>query len=623
MGSDRSVLLVRGWRPWGRMGHVALPDQTKAAPVIRGGTRAPGMAAAAILQRSAEVRQLGANLSLFELLLWGEVAQCRVILLLGARELDVRAECGVDLPPVPASVTHYFAGVVLRARQWLAVVDEYDILRVNHYVIGLRSEEVAAIDPGMVVPALAKEAAALAGWRLLATAAQGDCCVDCMAYWSGRPRTLETYADIRLHLAEFAASVAEAPPWQAAFRHCAEGPGQLAGFASAGMRLPLGPPAAGGAAAALPAEGVQAMSPTSFAEFPPAAPSEAAALSTPSKRPRTGCRSPSPRGDAAAVQLAEPASASPSASAAALPDTSPADLRASPLGTPVAAAGRAGFRQWLLGWSEEERLKRTRSYAAFVESQSEFAAAVPARKPSAVLAERGPRAVHRAIRLRERFATGVAYLAWRQKEGKESAAPLVEFMRTQRRYAGRVPKRDTQWLSRCAQLAASGEHGDVAMFPRGACGGKRPPTHEARTLAHSLVRRRLRQGPPAKCPVLRERLWDWFVDIRASVASRVSPRLMLAKARQLAEQVLQEQKKTHAYEPMPVLDKHWLLRFKRDKGIVFRRPNMRFKCSKSVLLGRLRAVWRNTIAARRLAEHFLSTDLAHAFLGIDEKPLPL
>ena len=97
--------------------------------------------------------------------------------------------------------------------------------------------------------------------------------------------------------------------------------------------------------------------------------------------------------------------------------------------------------------------------------------------------------------------------------------------------------------------------------------------------------------------------------------------MMLAKARQLADQVLQEQKKSSAYEPLPVLDKHWLLRFKRDKGIVFRRPNMRFKCSKVVLLARLRAMWRNTIAVRRLAEHFLSTDLAQAFWGIDEKPL--
>jgi len=542
-------------------------------------------------------------------------------LLLGTRELDVRAECGVDLPPLLAGLTHYFAGVVMCGQQWLAVQDDYDFLRINHFVIGLRDADAAAVTPGTDVPALATEVAALAGWRLEVTAAQGDCCVDCMAYWAGRPRTLETYSAIRVHLAEFAASVADDPRWQAAFRWCAEGPSQPAGLELAAMRERLVPLASGAHGPSWADEPDQSLPEVGFAELPDASRSEAAALRTPAKRPRTGCRSPSPRPAAAAVEGASPLSSACAASAAGDTEVSPSAAGTSPLGTPVAAAGRAGFRQWLLAFPEEERQKRVRSYAAFIEAQSEFAAAVPARKPSAALAERGPKAVYRATKVRERLATGVAYLAWRRGEGKESKAPLVEFMRTQRRYSGRVPKRDTQWLARCAELASSDEGGQLAVVPRGACGGRRPPLCEARTPSQTLLRRRLRQGPPAKCPILRELLWDWFVDIRASVASRVSPRLMLAKARQLADQVLQEQKKSDAYEPLPVLDKHWLLRFKREKGIVFRRSNMRFKCSKTVLLARLRAMWRNTIAVRRLAEHFLSTDLAHAFLGIDEKPL--
>ena len=56
----------------------------------------------------------------------------------------------------------------------------------------------------------------------------------------------------------------------------------------------------------------------------------------------------------------------------------------------MCAAGRAGFRQWLLDFPDEERLKRVRSYAAFVEAQSEFAAAVQAREPSAALAAGRP-----------------------------------------------------------------------------------------------------------------------------------------------------------------------------------------------------------------------------------------
>ena len=88
-----------------------------------------------------------------------------------------------------------------------------------------------------------------------------------------------------------------------------------------------------------------------------------------------------------------------------------------------------------------------------------------------------------------------------------------------------------------------------------------------------------------------------------------------------ADMVLKEQRKLGLVEPMPSFDKHWLGRFKQDKGIVFRRPNQRFKCSKPVLLRRLRAMWLNIIRVRRLAEVTLGTDLSGAFYGIDEKPI--
>jgi len=121
--------------------------------------------------------------------------------------------------------------------------------------------------------------------------------------------------------------------------------------------------------------------------------------------------------------------------------------------------------------------------------------------------------------------------------------------------------------------------------------------------------------------LIREFLWDWFVDIRRSVATTISPKFMLFKAREIAGMIVNEQRKIGAFEPLPVLDRHWLQRFKRDKGIVFRKPNLRYKCSKVVLLRRLRAMWLNVFRVRRLAEHFLKTDLSEVFYGIDEKPL--
>ena len=94
------------------------------------------------------------------------------------------------------------------------------------------------------------------------------------------------------------------------------------------------------------------------------------------------------------------------------------------------------------------------------------------------------------------------------------------------------------------------------------------------------------------------------------------------KAKQIVSAILAEQRRAGGgFGAMPTLDKHWLLRWKRDKGVVFRKPNMRFKCSRQVLLKRLRAMWVNMIRIRRLAELCLGHDLSAAIFGVDEKPL--
>ena len=136
-----------------------------------------------------------------------------------------------------------------------------------------------------------------------------------------------------------------------------------------------------------------------------------------------------------------------------------------------------------------------------------------------------------------------------------------------------------------------------------------------------LLRRSANQGAPYKCPLMREFLCDWFVDVRRSVCGRLSPKLVLAKARSLARDITRLQRATGNYTPMPKLDKHWLLRWKRDKGVVFRKPNQRIKTSRAKLIARLRAMWLNTIRVRRLAQIFLHNDLADRVFSIDEKPI--
>lgn len=192
-----------------------------------------------------------------------------------------------------------------------------------------------------------------------------------------------------------------------------------------------------------------------------------------------------------------------------------------------------------------------------------------------------------------------------------------DFLLTKRKYEASPPKKDRVWLRSCIEIAGKR---DTVPYTKGS-GGRRPTMASGRTPQQGLLRRRVSQGPPYKCPVIREFLWDWFVDVRRSVAANISPKLVLLKAKSIAEEVLKAQRTSGCYTPLPIIDKHWLLRWKRDKGVVFRKPNLRFKASKGVMTVRLRAMWINSIKVRRLAQRLLHKDLSDSMYGIDEKPL--
>ena len=74
------------------------------------------------------------------------------------------------------------------------------------------------------------------------------------------------------------------------------------------------------------------------------------------------------------------------------------------------------------------------------------------------------------------------------------------------------------------------------------------------------------------------------------------------------------------YVELPMIDKQWLRRWKRDYGVSYRRPNQRYKCSRRVLGDRLRTMWLNCIRVRRAAQRLLGHDLQYAIYGIDETP---
>ena len=223
-----------------------------------------------------------------------------------------------------------------------------------------------------------------------------------------------------------------------------------------------------------------------------------------------------------------------------------------------------------------------------------------------------------SCRIRYKIGVGFAFKEWLQVgENKNMKDKLVAFLKQQKSYKGAVPKKERVWLARCHALAETSANPEMIHHS----GGRKPIMCKARTPDRFLLRSRLRQGPPHKCGIIRELLWDWFVDIRRSLATTISPKFMLSKAKGFAECALEHMRKTGEHHPLPILDKCWLSRWKRDFGVVFRKPNRRYKCSKKTLLGRLRAMWLNNIRVRRLSLLALGHDMAKSIFGIDEKPI--
>ena len=127
-----------------------------------------------------------------------------------------------------------------------------------------------------------------------------------------------------------------------------------------------------------------------------------------------------------------------------------------------------------------------------------------------------------------------------------------------------------------------------------------------------------------KMPMLNECVWDWFVDIKASVASRIHPRLVLAKAQATASALIKEMRSNGLIQAgkvldVPVLDSNWLYRWKLKYGVSLLKPNRRYKCSRVKLLSRLRAMWVFNVRVRALALACLGHDLP--IMGCDQKPL--
>ena len=185
-------------------------------------------------------------------------------------------------------------------------------------------------------------------------------------------------------------------------------------------------------------------------------------------------------------------------------------------------------------------------------------------------------------------------------------------------------KKERVWLTRCERIA---KKLDLPGADLQGAGSSLLHNSSMRNVAervrpNQMLLRSRSKGAPYKCPAIREALWQWFVDIRNSLQTLISPKCVLMKAKEIAHHCLTDMKeKKNGFVPLPVMNKAWLWRWRKDYGVSYRRPTARYKCSKEKLQRRLKAMWSNNFRVRYLAQLTLGHDLSNSIHGIDEKPI--
>ena len=228
---------------------------------------------------------------------------------------------------------------------------------------------------------------------------------------------------------------------------------------------------------------------------------------------------------------------------------------------------------------------------------------------------KGGRGVQPNYKLDYRIALGLEFLEWAEtEEGKASAKNSLLSFSKQKWQLEVVEKKQRQFVKRCSTLASAVK--DESKVWKTA--GRHCATGSG--VKRSLRLRRVGlQGRPVKANMLRDGVWDWFVSIRSAVAVRIPPKLVIVQAKALATSMIQEMATTGRWIDIPKIDSNWLQRWKAHYGVCLKKPNRKYKCSKGVLLGRLRAMWVTNVRLRALALATLKRDLVCE--GYDQKGL--
>ena len=274
---------------------------------------------------------------------------------------------------------------------------------------------------------------------------------------------------------------------------------------------------------------------------------------------------------------------------------------------------RCTVHQWLKSLSKDELTAITENYGIFTAAKEEWLL----KHQNAPRAPRGStkRRANRLSKLDHRIAIGLEYMQWVKGFDRVGGSKLQvsNFCKHKWSHGRIVPKAVKMWVTRCIKSAeeittglqpwkvgTSLRRNKLALVPR---------QHRMRKYGN--------QGRPMWAPMLRETLFDWFLSIRASVKARLPVKLVLIKAKMIATEMLAEMRRINEFVRLPILDKNWLHRWKKEYCITLRKPTKRYKVKRTVLRERLRAMWLTNVRIRALALVCLKVDLP--ICGFDQK----
>jgi hypothetical protein len=217
------------------------------------------------------------------------------------------------------------------------------------------------------------------------------------------------------------------------------------------------------------------------------------------------------------------------------------------------ATGASRFVTWVSSLTLEDLGRMSECYETFKEGELQMLRAQGVAK---VPLEFQPRKHFTATRLAARLAMGAKFLQWQETAlGKASKAGLRDFlMQTHQEHRHAAPKHKRKWLRDCVKAWEAHLEANMTLGA-GMPKGRKATAAVGRTPEGLLMRRRGLQGRPFKSPEVRDMLWHWFVDIRASVACIITPKMLMYKAKELCERALQVQRRTGSYAALPDMNR--------------------------------------------------------------------